>query len=514
MNRARVGGHLLEKVSLLYVFLPCCLFVLGWLKWFVAVPSFVAISLGVYCAFHKLTETSPGDESTEPAPEPGGWWRILNHVATIALVLFVVTYSGVGGYAHQVPDYVKKHNTFMKDLMESSWPLCYAQVGDSAHGPLVTYFAYYLPHAAVGKLLGWQAANLSSLLWTYLGVYLCVLWFLRILKTCSAKYTLLFLFFGGLDIIGWFMLHKYFFMINRHLTMDFWLGHAAWADPTLHAAAGDCRWYYFSNMALLYQAVHHLLPGGIVVLMTIDQAMRRRSAENVAFLWSALPTGSVLVALGMIPLSFVSVLVARGRNLFTFQNLVAAPILALISFLFFQSNNADYPHGWLWKTQSMTTAWIVLLIFFFIEFGVYLAVCPPRLANPGSRPTRIWLWTAVGTMVLFSLYRLGVYNDLAAKAAIPSLLVVQLYIAGTIRNATTDSEKHWARFLVFLLVIGSCSALNELSRAFEKPVKPVPADFEGIPPVTEFPEQGVAAQLFGDTNAFFWKYLAKPVEYY
>lgn len=514
MKRVPLAENLLEMVSLLYVILPCSLFVLGWLKWFIAVPCFVALAVGVYCAFHRLRESSDDEISTDALPDPHGWWRILNHAAIIALVVFVVTYSGVGGYAHQVPDYVKKHNTFMKDLMEASWPLAYARVGDSAHGPLVTYFAYYLPHAAVGKALGWQAANLSSLLWTYLGIYLCVLWFLRILGTCSAKYAVLFLFFGGLDIVGWIALHKDFFVINRHITMDFWLGHAAWADPILHKAAGDCRWYYFSNMALLYQAVHHLLPGGIIVLMTIHQAMRRRSVENVVFLWAALPTGSVLVALGMIPLSFVSVLVARGRNLFTFQNLVAGPILASISLLFFKSNNADYPHGWLWQYQSMTTAWIVLLIFFLIEFGVYLAVCPAHLAKPGSRPTRIWLWTAVGTMILFSLYRLGTYNDLAAKAAIPALLVVQLYIAGTIRNATTESERHWARLLVFLLVIGSFSALNELSRAFEDPVKLDPADFEAIAPVTEFPEQGVAAQLFGDPNAFFWKYLAKPVQYY
>ncbi len=188
-------------------------------------------------------------------------------------------------------------------------------------------------------------------------------------------------------------------------------------------------------------------------------------------------------------------------------------MLALVSWLFFRSNNAEYPHGWLRQFHSMTTAWIVLFLFFLIEFGVYLAVCPPRLAAAGGRPGRLWLWTAIGTLVVLALYRLGVYNDLAAKAALPSLLLIQVYIAATIRNASTDTEKQWARILVFLLLIGACSALNEVSRAREHPLRASPPAYEEVRIVTELPQQGVALQLFGDPEAFFWKHMAKPVAY-
>ena len=511
MKSNYASGWLLEQVSLVFVFLPCFLFLLGWMKWVYGVPCALVLAAGLFFAFRSSRE--PWEDPLCPAtPDVAPGWRPIHHGAIVGLVVLLVLLSGIGGYGYQVPDYAMKHNSFLKDFMDSPWPIGYKPLGASAQGPLVTYFAFYLPHAFVGKFLGWEAANFSSLLWSILGVYLCVAWFLRLVGSRSFWYAALFLFFGGLDIIGWMMVHDYFFMVNRHLTLDFWLGHGAWADELLAKAAGDCRWYYFSNMAVLYQCVHHLLPGGVVVLMTFHQAMRRRTMANTGLLWAALPTGSVLVALGMMPFLLVSLLATRGRQLFTFQNLAAAPMLAFVSFLFFHSNNADYPHGWIWHDQSMTTVWIVLFLFFIIEFGAYLAACP-ALENPGTRPDRLWLYAAVGTMVLFSLYRLGVYNDLAAKAAIPSLLLVQVYIACTIRNASTPHERQWVRVLVFLLFIGAFSAFNEVSRALEAPLRTAPPPVESIRKVTELPQQGVAIQLFGDPEAFFWKHLAKPVHY-
>lgn len=512
MYQERRSGHLLEKVSLAYVFLPCFIFLLGWLRPLAGVPFAAVLAFGLHRSFRMLGDAP--DTETPDEPISAGLWKILNHATIAALVIFVVVYSGIGGFASQVPDYAMKHNSFLKDFMAFSWPVGYAPRGSSAHGPLVTYFAFYLPCALVGKVFGWYAANLCSLLWACLGVYLCVSWFLRIVGSSSIFFALLFLFFGGLDIIGWILFHKSFYPIKSHLALDFWMGHAAWADPGLRGQSAEYRFYFFSNMTMIYRCIHHLLPGGIIALMTYCQAMRRRSAENAFFLWSALPTGSVLVALGMIPFVLVSAIETRGRKLFSWQNLVAGPMLTLVSWLFFKSNNANYPSGWLWSFHGLTTAWLFLLTFFLIEFGVYIAFCPPQLTNPGTRPGRLWLYTAIATLVFFALYRLGVYNDLAAKAAIPSLLLIQVYIAATIRNAATGGEKYAARLLVFLLLIGACSALNEVSRGLETPLRFSPPAYESIRSVTELPQQAVAAQLFGNPDAFFWKYLAKPVQYH
>ena len=518
MKRIGTGftNHLLENTSLIYIFLPCFLFALGWLTPLIAIPCCFVLAFALYRAM-KMLEAPPAVDESGPDPECAPESPLLTGLrltAILGLVVLVVVFSGIGGYGHQVNDYAMKHNSFLRDFMEFPWPVAYASRGKSASGPLVTYFAFYLPSALVGKALGWNAANLFSVIWSCVGLYIAVLWFLRLVGKISIGYTLLFLFFGGLDLIGWLLTHKSFFPIDRHITLDFWLGHAAWQDPVLQAAGGDAQWYYFSNMTFLYQAVHHILPGTIIVLMCMYQATHRRSVENLALLWAAAPLGSVLVAIGMAPYVLVSMVAARCRNLWTFQNVVAGPVLLLISGLFFLSNNAQYPHGWLWQFQKASTAWIVLLLFYTIEFGAYVAVCPGRLTDPGTRPGRLWWWTAVACLMVFPLYRLGVYNDLAAKAALPSLLVFQVYLACTIRNARADHERSWARLLVFLLILGSCSALNEFSRGVGDILRPAPPPYESIRHVTELPDQEVARQLFGDENAFFWKYLAKPLEYH
>lgn len=504
--------HCLEKVSLLYVFLPCLLFCMGWLKPLFAVPASLILIAGVYASIRSLNSSQ--DEEDQRPVEPQNRAALgIKYVAIAALVAFVVAHSGIGGYSFQVPDYAMKHNAFMKDFIEYPWPLGYEKTGpDDCPGPLVTYIAFYLPSAFVGKLLGWNAANFFSVVWAIVGLYLTVMWFLRLVGKVSVRYTLLFLFFGGLDIIGWVVLNDDFFPIARHGTLDYWVGYGTAADPAVDVVLNGVKWFYFSNMSFLYQGCHHIFPGSIIVLMIANHAIRRRSVESLIFLWAATPLGSVFVAIGIVPYVVVSLATTRCRNLFTFQNVVAAPVLLLISGLFFLSNNAAYPHGWLWKYQDLTASWIFLMLFCLVEFGAYVAACPAHLTNPGTRPAKVWWWTAIACLALLPFYRLGRYSDLTAKGALPSLLMLQVYLISTIHNATTKTERNAVRLLVLLLIIGTVSSLNAFTRGLSGGLRSGPPPCEEVQHVNDIPFKGVATQLFGDTEAFFWKYLAKPVE--
>jgi len=513
--KALVGAlreYCLEKASLLYVFLPCLLFCGGWLKPLFAVPACLILLAGVYAAVRSLT-SSQDEEDQRPA-EPQNRAVLAIRCGVIAgLVVFVVAYSGIGGYSFQVGDYAMKHNSFMKDFIEYPWPLGYEHTGPHDRpGPLVTYVAFYLPSALVGKVLGWKAANFFSLVWAMVGLYLIVMWFLRLVGKVSVRYTLLFLFFGGLDVIGWVVLNSDFFPIARHRTLDYWVGYGAEADPAVKAVLNGVKWFYHSNMTFLYQSCHHLFPGSIIALMIANQAIRRRSVESLLFLWAATPLGSVFAAIGMAPYLLVSLATTRCRNLLTFQNVVAAPMLLLISGLFFLSNSGEYPHGWLWEFQDLRASWIFLLLFCLVEFGVYVAACPVNLENPGTRPARIWWWTAIACLALLPFYRLGKYSDLTAKAALPSLLMLQVYLMSTIHNATTRSERNAVRLLVVLLLIGTVSSVNELTRGLSGGLRSAPPPQERVRHVGELPGKKVATQLFGDPEAFFWRYLAKPLD--
>ncbi len=501
----------LEKASLIYVFVPCLIFGLGWLRPVLGVPYAILLLIGMRHAFRSLDDAAwPPEEASEETTD--AFSVGIRYALILGLVTVVTVLSGIGGYAFQVADYAAKHNTFMRDFIDYPWPLAYAQQGKNASGPLVTYIAFYLPAALVGKGLGWDAANLFSLAWAIAGLYMAVLWFLRLAGKFSVRFTLLFLFFGGLDILGWLLLNKSFFPVDRHVTLDYWLGHAAEQDTLIRMALGSVKWFYQSNMAFLNQSCHHLFPGMILVLMSLHEAMRRKTFANLPFLWAAAPLGSVFVAIGLVPYLLVAFVTTRGKGLFSFQNTIAAPVILLVHGLFFLSNNAQYPHGWIWEFQRLSSSWILLLIFYLVEFGIYVAVCPADLEKPGSRPDRIWWWTAIACLIFLPWYKLGTYSDLSAKAALPSLLMLQVYLASTIRNSTTASEKNWSRLLVLLLVIGAFSGLNELTRGLGNPVRPLSPPYESIRHLPQLPGQDVAEQLFGNPEAFFWKHLAKPLE--
>lgn len=505
--------RILEGVSLFYIFFPCVLFGAGWLRPIIALPFCLVVIVATWRAFRSswhAQEEAP-DRPREPDRFP---LSLLNYLAIAALVIAVTAISGIGGLGAQLdPDFVK-HNAFLHDLVEYPWPVAYAHTGpNGVPGAFVSYMSFYLPPAFVGKLFGWDAANYFECFWAGLGLYLTVAWFLRFVGKMSPLYALLFLFYGGLDIIGWAAFCKTSFIADTSSVLDYWLAYFTWAEPAPKPVMGGVFWVYGGNVAYFFNAFHHVLPGWILVLMILHAGILRRSSANVLFLWTAAPLGSVFVALGLIPYTLLALFQTKWKDLLTFQNLVAAPILLAVSGLFFLSNNAHYQHGWLWEFQNPLKSLHVLLIFYAVEFGAYVAACPRWLTQDAARPSRAWWWTAIACLLILPWYRLGPYCEVTAKASIPSLLVFQVYLATTIRSAKSLAERNGVRWLVFLLLIGSFSALQLLTRQAQAGIDSKPPPLERTAHVNQLQPLDRYAQFFADMDrSFFWKHLAKPVE--
>jgi hypothetical protein len=189
---------------------------------------------------------------------------------------------------------------------------------------------------------------------------------------------------------------------------------------------------------------------------------------------------------------------------------VAAPLVLAVTALFIRSNNGKFIHGWLWEYQNLLETWPLLLLFYAVEFGAYVACCPTFLARPGGRPRRIWLWAATHCLLLLPLYRIGQYCDFPSKAAIPSLLILQVFLATTIRNATAPSERNQVRILTFLLLIGTFAAIYGITQQMRVGLRPDPLVKAQVPHIDQLLPKTSAEQLFSDGHAFFWRFLARP----
>jgi hypothetical protein len=510
----------LEKSTLIYILLPFLIFTLGWVKPFFAVPIVGIVLFGLYRAMQEFP--TPTHEYGPPRAEAdmSRRRRALTLTIVFALVLFVVAFSGEGGYSYQSGSFLR-HNAFLRDLIEQPWPLAYWETGpEDMPGMPAFYMAFSLTPALVGKALGWSAANHFSVLWAVLGVFLAVCWFLKIVGTISPLYALLFLFVGALDILGQVALLGWFHDGTQIKPLSYWMFHYAFSSPGVTAVMGGggpfpdmpVFWISLSNIGALYLCAQHAFAAWLGLLMILHDATKSSSCHRVGFVWACSLLWSAFTFIGLLPFVIIAIVTTRGRGLFSFQNVVAGLSILGLSALFIGSNNHDYPHGWLWEYQNVLRTWPALALFYIVQFGIYLTFCPSvDRSKPGAvRP--VWWWTAIATLLALPWYYLGGNNDFSIKAAVPSLLVVLVFLATAVKGSSTEVQRKSARLLIGLMIVGSFGALQLVTRGIGHGLDSSPPPLEEVLHVNEIERSGAGAQLFSDGDSFFWKVLAKRIQ--
>lgn len=505
----------LERATLAYIFVPCLIFLLGWLSPLFSLPLCVVLIVALlrYIKFNGIPASAPATPPPElETPTPATRMELPRCLVIAAVAFGVVLVSGIGGFGRQSdPDFMK-HNSFLRDLVEQPWPVWYSETGpENAPGFLVTYMAVYLPAALTGKVFGWGVANWSLVFWVALGLFLAIQWFLHFVGRKSIVFALLFMLFGGLDTLGWLLLYglpKAMEIMNDRIYLDWWSLYVS-RDPSAVSLMNEVFLLYPSNMTFLITGFHHLFPGWLIIFMVLEQSFRRRSAGMLGLLWAAAPTGSAFVALGLAPFVVLAAWQSRFRNAFGFANCVAAPALLLISALFFMSNNGRYAHGCLWQFYDLMPVVPYLAAVWLLEFGLYAMVIPGSFNDPRLRDWWPWWVLALSSLVLVSFYRLGDFCDFPTKVFIPALMVLQVILGVALARARFGWRKRTARWLVLLLVIGSFGAARSVIKQSMYGISATPIPIESTVHVNEMEPRGLAAQLFSNGDSFFWRVLAR-----
>lgn len=508
----------LDAISLFYVVLPALLFISGYLIPLVAWPIALGLAAAALLAWRQALAEGP------LAFEDALSWRTGPMTAMTALVYFVVACTGIGAFTFQFFDYAF-YNAVLRDFMEYDWPLAYQEAGlDGVPLTVVIYAAYWLPASMVGGMMGWGAANYFQYGWSALGVLLIAFWFLRIAGTLRVSIMLMLLFFGGLDIVGRFIveggpvsaqvtcldyLTGVFWWSESRGWLDHWSSGFALTDPEYAAKAGGVFFRFYSPLSFLVDGPQHIVPGVLAFLMAVHDLWRRKSAHRLALLWGTLPLSSIFVAAGSLPFLALGIWEHRGRRIFAGSNLMALPSLLVIILYFMSVTGDGRVSGWLWEFQSLSDTWQMLLLHYVVEFGL-LAACVPILRRQGILPHPLW-W--IGTLCFFFLapwYRIGEYNDFASKVIIPAQFVFLLWIAIGIVNADTKLQKVRRMGVIALLFIGALGPLGIVARAFDFGLTGSPPPKSRVRHMNEVEPRVLGLQGQADMDAFFWRYLAKP----
>ncbi|MEI8198912.1 MAG: hypothetical protein WCG21_02535 [Eubacteriales bacterium] len=412
--------RVMYRISVIYIALPIFIFLASWLRLIVAVPVCIIFLVSLFLMIKNQ-------------PEPIKWhitraqWCVVA-VSVIILALWVF-FSGIGGFSFQNIDYHDR-NAIFRDLIDRSWPVIYnfspdvrgAMQGLIAlpeQGVLSYYIAFWLPAALAGKVFGWYAANAVLYFWALSGVLLIVYYIFRTLRRVSIRSVLIFIFFSGLDIVGYLLINKGAVpSLVSHI--EWWAGYQ-----------------YSSNTTLLFWVFNQALIPWLAIMLL----MNMKNSRSLFFMYALLLLYGPFPFMGMLPfvlwkaytgyplsiktqkLSFSALLKQTGgwiwggiRRALTFENIAGGISVLVITGIYFSNNVSS---GRYMGVNSIVPAYFS---FFALEAGLYLLLL---FAYFRKYPV---YWICLISLILIPLFQVGIYQDFCMRVSIPALFMTQFLI--------------------------------------------------------------------------------------
>lgn len=437
--------------SVLFLAAPWLIFSVVWPR-----PLVAAGLLGVLLVtlYWYVSRGAGLDHASSRADEAGVRSTITWPVAGFLVLVVIgwVSLSGAGGIGYQnLPDWNNK-NVLMNDLLAKPWPVFYG-----ADTVLNYYFALYLPPSLIGRLAGWDAAQWAMYAYVLGGVILTMLWVYSYSARLGVVAIVLFVIFGGLDIVGAWLMQR---------PPKDWATTIEWWSESLQ---------FSSNSTLLYWVPQHCLSAWLATALILDEATRQRRLVYtglfvaLTFLWSPFS------AIGLAPVCLVALLLAEQKSIVSVANLVLLPVFAVVTVALYAPHGSGgdlYADASNWRTHYSPKGLLIMAEFLLLEVGVYLA-CIAACGRALEREWRIMALVVAGASVLWVLVPEAVgHGGFNMRASIPTLLLLFLLV---VRVLSLSSHTAVRAVLAVALVVGADAAAHETFRAIRRRPDSIPA---------------------------------------
>lgn len=477
---------LLVFASFCYLLFPIMIFIAGFVRFEISVILIGLVGYGMYREIHRVNFLTRSKIQSRQMVSEWRAWR--GHLALTGLLVLVwLSFSSIGGIGYRNFDSGIRSSTLWH-LVTGSWPLYFEkgyfgeEFGEISDKAYVYYFAYYLPAAVVGKLLGWKAANLALFAYSWLGASLALMLVRMYIRQRGYAVTL-FVFtgiclFGGMD---------YVFNGLLGFTTD---RSEMWLSP-LH---------YFSHTRNLFWAPQHCLPTWLIIGIILNHRQISPALMCIfplacvsMLLWSP------LCLIGIAPFILVLLKHHWGEWLrWNYVNMLACFLFLLLS-AFIVSN--DFSFGMIYAPHVMEGYWLQYCLFLTAEFLMLASIF--LFAN-----AKIWrddiLIMAFVLLFAIPVLILGRWNDWSIKLSIPPLFVLSIFVIKQIIWLVENKGKH-ILIPVFLFTSCALTPLEELIYSANN----YRISFENPPEIRDFGANYIVWQQLGDPRSFFFRYLAK-----
>ena len=399
----------LRMIALVYISLPLFCFFLGWLKWYWAGLSCLALLICLLTAGKKAVHKT--DDLSEK--KFGFSVRMLVLIVLISAVFSFL--CGIGRFWAQSNDYPVR-NAIFRDLILYDWPIYY----DKYSGALSYYIAIWLPTALPGKivyLLGGdsQAAflvgNLSLYVYFVTGLTIMFLLIARFLNDNNLKHICIlvigFIFFSGMDAIA-----PQF--EDRFLHLEWWSGLFQYSSMT------TCVCWVFNQV---------LIPWICMALLLNEKTVSNYILIGMCCLLSGpFPFfGYFIYCLAngvkrLTDLTKAKMGIVFLKEVFSISNICSTLFVFPFIGSYLMSNSAydkfDSSGPIFEAPYWVPFQFVLYFLFLMIEFGFF------SILIFGDNKRNYLFYITVIQLVAYPLFHLGDNSDFTMRASIPGLFMM------------------------------------------------------------------------------------------
>lgn len=448
LNKYKTLDASLIITSYLVLIIPIGIMLTFWFKWYISILSLSCLILAFLLVIKKIKYKSLEQ-----------YKRIFNtkKISIIAACIICLNVlSGAGGFFYQNWDY-KGRNAILHDLIDYEWPVKYDysekeyeanKIGEK-EGFLSYYFAYWLPAAAIGKILGFDAANIFLLIWQTLCTMLFFYLLCRKLNNIKLKYFLIFISFGGLDIITRLIVNK-------------WSGENVQLLGVTHIDTANGLFCMSTFITQLFWVFNQSIPAWIATILATNDENYQNLGVFVAILLPFAPfpcLGLIILCIIFILLGFDlknKINVNRIKELCSIQNIAAVLSVVPIGLLFLQ-NSSEKGSVFIraFANGNLTQVLIGYILFLILEFGIYSIIITKKNIR------RVLTYFVI--LAILPTFYLGGGLDLGNRATIPVLILLYIEVIIFIEEGNTVK---WKEILLYVILgIAFLTNFNEFYRS-------------------------------------------------
>ncbi|MBP5698124.1 MAG: hypothetical protein J6W96_01175 [Alphaproteobacteria bacterium] len=429
----------LYRATYIYLALPLFIFILSWLDYKAAALFIVLFLLGFYKLYYSIDDKKSN-------------WKAPRSFLSLALLVAIIWcfFAGIGYFYYQSWDYHFRNAVF-RDLINYDWPVMY----DKANTPMVYYMGFWLLPAALAKItflfsqnsdLAFWLGNIYLYIYAVIGVMLIFLNLAAILEINSVKKFILaeiiFIFFSGLDIIGYLFFQVTAQPFEYHLD---W-----WASVIQYSSFSTGMFWVFNQFIMVSLAT---------LLVCHEKAVCHFGFIIPIILFLApYPT----VGIGVLMIAYAGYCLYQTTNkksfimndCFSVPNMIGVFWLLPLVILYFITNSEGMDK--LWYVFSFITP-KRLLLFMMLEFLLYVFILFASYKN------NIFFIGTIISLCLIPFFRIDQQNNFCTRTSIPALIVLAVFVIKFLFDYY-EKKKALSISLIILLLIGSATPVMEFYR--------------------------------------------------